>query len=74
MPTKFTELVIDIIKSIPEGKVTSYGRIAGMAGALSGARQVARILHSMSEKHGLPWHRVVGADGGISLKDPLFPR
>ncbi|UUZ89935.1 MGMT family protein [Paenibacillus sp. P25] len=64
--TIFTERVIDIIRSIPEGKVMTYGQIAGCAGSPRGARQVVRILHSMSKKHRLPWHRVVGANGEIS--------
>lgn len=45
----------------------SYGQIAGLAGNHRAARQVARILHSMSKKHHLPWHRVINAKGQISL-------
>ncbi|MBU1019855.1 MAG: MGMT family protein [Firmicutes bacterium] len=65
--TKFTEDVIDIIKMIPIGKVMTYGQIAAYAGFPQGARQVSRILHSMSEKYDLPWHRVINSQGGISL-------
>ena len=61
MMNPFTERVINIIKSIPIGKVMSYGQIAKVAGSPRGARQVVRILHSMSEKHKLPWHRVINA-------------
>ncbi len=32
-----------------------------------GGRQVSRILHTMSQKHDLPWHRVVNASGKIRL-------
>jgi methylated-DNA-protein-cysteine methyltransferase-like protein len=56
-----------IISQIPAGKVSTYGRIALLAGNSSGARQVARILHSSSEKYALPWHRVVNRLGRISL-------
>ena len=66
--TEFTESVLDIIKSIPQGKVMTYGQIAAVAGNPRGARQVSRILHSMSVNHGLPWHRVINSQGGISLK------
>jgi len=62
----FTERVVDIIKSIPPGRVMTYGLVAALAGNPRGARQVARILHSMSRKHGLPWHRVINSRGGIS--------
>ncbi|ALC87551.1 DNA methyltransferase [Bacillus sp. FJAT-22090] len=65
----FTERVIEIIKSIPAGKVMTYGQIAKVAGSPRGARQVVRILHSMSAKHSLPWHRVVNAKGEIAIPD-----
>ena len=64
---QFTEDVIEIIKMIPSGKVMTYGQIAAYAGLPRGARQVSRLLHSMSEKYGLPWHRVINSKGGISL-------
>lgn len=65
----FTAKVIDIIKLIPEGKVMTYGQIAALAGSPRGARQVVRILHSMSSKYQLPWHRVINSLGEISIKD-----
>lgn len=67
--TPFTEKVIEIIKSIPAGRVMTYGQIAGVAGSPRAARQVVRILHSMSKKHSLPWHRVINAKGQIALQD-----
>ncbi|OZU89363.1 DNA methyltransferase [Virgibacillus indicus] len=65
----FTKNVIQIIKQIPEGNVMTYGQIAKAAGSPRGARQVARILHSMSQKYDLPWHRVINAKGQIAIKD-----
>jgi len=65
--TQFTEDVINIIKMIPYGKVMTYGQIAAYANNPRGARQVSRILHSMSRKHELPWHRVINSKGGVSL-------
>ncbi len=65
--TKFTEDVLEIIKMIPKGKVMTYGQIAVNANNPRGARQVSRILHSMSSKHKLPWHRVINSKGTISL-------
>ncbi|CCO23497.1 MGMT family protein [Maridesulfovibrio hydrothermalis] len=64
----FTARVIDITGSIPKGKVTTYGGVAAMAGNPRAARQVARILHTCSEKEDLPWHRVINQKGRISLK------
>ena len=65
----FTKNVVEIIQSIPEGKVMTYGQIAKEAGSPRAARQVVRILHSMSKKHRLPWHRVVNSKGQIALQD-----
>jgi methylated-DNA-protein-cysteine methyltransferase related protein len=62
-----TEEIIEIIKSIPRGKVATYGQIARLAGYPNGARQVVRILHTCSEKYDLPWHRVINIKGEIAL-------
>lgn len=70
--TLFTERVISIIQSIPAGKVMTYGQIAALAGNPRGARQVVRVLHSMSRSHQLPWHRVINAKGEISLDEDMF--
>jgi len=69
MPSEFTEKVIEVIRSIPQGKVLSYGKVAAHAGNPNGARQVVRILHSCSEKYDLPWHRVVNAKGKTSFRE-----
>ena len=65
----FTAEVVRVLKEIPEGYVVTYGQVARMAGSPRAARQVVRILHTMSEKHGLPWHRVVNARGEIAITD-----
>jgi methylated-DNA-protein-cysteine methyltransferase related protein len=67
MPDSFTARVVQALKSVPEGKVVTYGQIAAMAGNPQAARQVVRVLCSMSEREGLPWHRVINSKGGISL-------
>lgn len=64
----FTERTLRIIKAIPEGRVMTYGQVARLAGSPRAARQVVRVLHSMSQKHNLPWHRVVNAEGMIAIK------
>ncbi len=63
----FTERVVRLIRSIPRGRVASYGQIAALAGFPAAARQVVRILHSLSTKERLPWHRVINSRGAISL-------
>ncbi|MBU8906211.1 MGMT family protein [Desertibacillus haloalkaliphilus] len=65
----FTEKVIEVLRNIPVGKVMTYGQVASLAGNHRAARQVVRILHSMSQKYSLPWHRVINAKGQISLSN-----
>lgn len=64
----FTLKVVQIIRSIPSGRVMTYGQVARLAGNPRAARQVARILHSLSRTEQLPWHRVLNAKGEISLE------
>ena len=52
------------VRKIPYGKVSTYGDVAYAAGFPGAARQVVWALHG---GRGLPWHRVVGADGKILL-------
>lgn len=66
----FTERVVSILQAIPPGRVTCYRDVAAMAGNSQGARQVSRIIHSLSRKLGLPWHRVVNASGAVAIREP----
>jgi methylated-DNA-protein-cysteine methyltransferase related protein len=59
------EIIRDTIRQIPKGKVSTYGDVARAAGFPGCARQVVWALRGASR--GLPWHRVVGAQGKISL-------
>jgi methylated-DNA-protein-cysteine methyltransferase-like protein len=56
-----------IIYSIPKGKVSSYGRVAGAAGYPLHHRAVAHLLRRETLT-GLPWHRILGSDGEVRLK------
>lgn len=69
--TLFTQRVIEIVKAIPPGETLSYGDVARLAGSPRAARQVVRILSTLSEKHHLPWHRVLNRNGRISLPGSL---
>ena len=66
--TETTRRIIEQILSVPKGKVSSYSGIAFKAGLPNGARQTVRVLHSMSKKYNLPWHRIIRADGKIALE------
>lgn len=54
------ERVRELVASIPPGRVSTYGDIAGAA-MLSSARTVGWIMRTDSAD--LPWHRVIGASG-----------
>lgn len=56
-----------VLKRVPRGRVATYGQIAALAGNPLAARQVVRVLHACSEKDNLPWQRIIGAKGTISL-------
>ncbi len=60
----FADLLAQV-RRVPRGKVATYGDIAYAAGYPGAAQQVAWALHTSS--NGLPWHRIVGADGKILL-------
>ena len=53
------------IRSVPRGKVATYGSVAAAAGYPGASRQVVWTLHRSS---GLPWQRIVGAGGAIKLR------
>jgi methylated-DNA-protein-cysteine methyltransferase-like protein len=55
------------LAQIPEGKVVSYGQLAELAGLGRAARWVGRTLSQLPGDTRLPWHRVLGAGGRISL-------
>lgn len=67
-PDSFGLRCARIVASIPNGKVATYGQVVALAGNPRGARLVVRVLWSMSERHNLPWHRVISSKGAISLR------
>lgn len=58
--------IFEAVRAIPIGEVAAYGEVARRAGLPGRARLVARLLAS-GEADGLPWHRVVRADGRIAF-------
>jgi methylated-DNA-protein-cysteine methyltransferase-like protein len=57
-----------VVRRIPEGRVATYGQVASLAGLAGHARQVGYALHALPNGTAIPWHRVVNAKGGISLR------
>ncbi|WP_204794861.1 MGMT family protein [Oceanisphaera litoralis] len=58
--------VLTLLALVPPGQVVSYGQLADLAGLPGRARLVGRILRTQDTSM-LPWHRVVAANGHISL-------
>src|SRR5579862_4580791 len=64
------ELVYQLVKKIPRGRVTTYGALAKRLRIPGGARVVGYAMASTPSGRGIPWHRVVGAGGRIRLPEP----
>ena len=56
--------VYKIVRTIPEGKVTTYGQVARMVGT-SDARKIGWALHANKDQS-CPCHRVVSKEGGLA--------
>lgn len=68
----FSERVVELARSIPFGKVTTYGRIARAAGGGTMASQSITSILSKAESegvHDIPYHRIVYADGRIWVNE-----
>ena len=55
------------LSQIPKGKVITYGNLAKLAGLPNGARLVGRLMCELPEGSNLPWHRVINAQGKLSM-------
>jgi methylated-DNA-protein-cysteine methyltransferase-like protein len=54
------EQIYTIVAQIPQGRVTTYGRIARMTDGAT-ARSVGSAMRHLPAGHDLPWHRVINA-------------
>ncbi len=62
----FYERVYDYLKTVPRGKVVTYGQIACAIGRPRAARQVGNALHCNPEPVTIPCHRVVNREGRLA--------
>ncbi len=58
-----------VVARIPSGRVATYGDVASRAGLPGAARRVGRALKNLPADTRIPWHRVVNAQGRLSLPD-----
>jgi methylated-DNA-protein-cysteine methyltransferase related protein len=74
-PTGLFDRVYELVRAIPRGRVLTYGQVARAIGVPRGARAVGWALGALprSQERRVPWHRVVGAGGRISLRAGTGP-
>lgn len=63
---KFKEKVYKICRSIPKGKVATYGQLARLAGKPKAARAVGVFMKNNPDAPIVPCHRVVASDGKLT--------
>lgn len=61
------ERIWQVVASIPPGKVATYGDVARHAGLPGAARRVGFALKQLPAGSTIPWHRVINAQGRLSL-------
>jgi methylated-DNA-protein-cysteine methyltransferase-like protein len=66
--TNVFDLVYQVVRLIPRGKITSYGAIAKCIGLKSGARMVGHAMSAAHQVPDLPAHRVVNSQGLLTGK------
>ena len=64
---RWVKNVWQVVEDIPRGHVLTYGEVARLAGMSRAARRVAQAMRRAPRSRKLPWHRVVNAQGRISL-------
>lgn len=64
----YFELVYQVVREIPSGRVTSYGTIAHYLGLKSGARMVGYAMNAAHALPDVPAHRVVNRQGLLTGK------
>jgi methylated-DNA-protein-cysteine methyltransferase-like protein len=63
--------VYQLIKTIPRGRVTTYGLLARALKIRGGARTVGHAMAATPSGKGIPWHRVVAAGGKLIIREPI---
>lgn len=66
-PRTLAERILTAVRSIPRGRVSTYGDVADVAGLPRRARLVGTVLRQTPASRDLPWHRVINAGGRISF-------
>lgn len=62
--TSFARRVLVVVSRIPPGRVATYGDVARLAGKARASRAVGNLMRA-AEMPGLPYHRVIAANGRL---------
>ena len=62
--------VYRLVKQIPRGRVTTYGDLAKALRLRGGARAVGYAMAATPRGRGIPWNRVIGAGGRVTVPEP----
>lgn len=69
----FFQNVFDVVRLIPEGRVTSYGAIAKYLGSPRSSRMVGWAMNASHREEGIPAHRVVNRNGLLTGRAHFNP-
>ncbi|MFQ5380469.1 MAG: MGMT family protein [Dehalococcoidia bacterium] len=64
----FYDRVYGLVEQVTPGTVVTYGQVAVLLGAPAAARAVGYSLRALPVSSGVPWWRVINAQGRISLR------
>jgi methylated-DNA-protein-cysteine methyltransferase-like protein len=73
LTSRFYRQVYALVRTIPLGKVTTYGTIALALGAPGRARHVGNALAALHGEEDLPAHRVVNRSGVLTGEHAFGP-
>ena len=62
-----------VVARVPRGRVVTYGQVAALAGLPRQARLVGYAMHGLPDGSTLPWHRVINAQGKVSVRSFTGP-
>jgi methylated-DNA-protein-cysteine methyltransferase related protein len=67
--TEFFEMIYEVVRQVPQGRVTSYGAIAKYLGTARSSRMVGWAMNNAHQlKQPVPAHRVVNRNGQLTGK------
>lgn len=68
------DIIFEVVRAVPKGRVTTYGAVAAALGVKSGARMVGYAMNaSGSVKPKVPAHRVLNRNGMLTGKHHFNP-